>query len=1189
MANKDTPELNDKTLSHNETIMVTLDGTSHDIPLVSKDHSCYDLNETNDILTGLLAKYDILSNLSCATDAMNHKSETDSYTLQGIVDLDKEFINDVSETNDTSHKSGTNDNKLKSGTNDNNLKSGTNDNNLKSGSHDKNLKSGTNDNNLKSVTCDNNLKLVSNDSNLKTVSKDNNFKTVSNDNDNSLQLRTSSDYLTSNSIENDSMNNDSDNNSLTRKEIDNKTINELYHIFDTTMKKLRRIWSVPLFIPDAYFDFSNVKPEQKQDLLRKHNHETSVSSNKEMNILLSSDLSTDTDPYIYFPTTKYPLSTNPFSKTNKTWIMLKNHIQASAIKCGFTVAPNGGSRKHIKQEHREFRCSKGRVFKSQSKIATQDKEYRRTNMINDRSLSRGIQGLKQAKRRSHERPTSDPCQFHFVVGYNDKGYHIINGRGCNHHNNHFKSNHTKGHNSTKFIAKKVTQCVQYMNDGYSNNGVIRNVVYKATGRILSYHNITYLCKKLKQDTPEHNELLIESLSSVDQMIDFFKKNDYDYYCLLHTNFTNLDDVSNGVVTETNSNNIIPNFIRHAKNKEKKEIRDYCIKHRDIMDLNSAQHLMIAIAWVLPKEKRLFNLYPEVLFIDITSDTNKEKRPLLTVTAKTALGSMFTIMRAFLPNEKTWIFRWLFSIVIPFSFPKSTLDRVRVIITDGDSQEYTQLDNAIKLHLNQVHRLRCGYHLNKKTWEKNGPAYENYKDLQRKNKCSLQSKIISDWIYSWMKPTCETQLQYLASKYFLMMYLEQDWMIEDCGLEFTEQVKSMIRDYIEPHEEFYVFYKRIDVRHFSEYSNSAHEGTNHGLKYAADGVKPKHLIDKASERLSFQGERTYEKFDSTTTKNQDVYKESWNHLKCSNYLVNRGAALLLQQHECVYNYEYLRISRENFLIRMKPDKRKQVESEVSEFALIRKVTICEGYTKCSCCMFQRDGLPCRHIIFVLYMIFWDISHKDVDVRWWNAFALYAYQSEYDVSNLGYILEKLNEQINHGPKVDISEYDTIPIAQTVSTDWIIDDDEEVYNLNHNIRVTRREIEQRTKYPFGLCMMSQQSQNSDHDENNNVTYLDRNQNAPLTIDEYYERHHKRKGKKQEAYFVLRDTFLESCETLDAMPHDDLFSFAKEFNDLHMKYKKRAFEQSGSRNHGNIVSSAIADSKKRKTHGTKRFKNHK
>ena len=36
---------------------------------------------------------------------------------------------------------------------------------------------------------------------------------------------------------------------------------------------------------------------------------------------------------------------------------------------------------------------------------------------------------------------------------------------------------------------------------------------------------------------------------------------------------NLDDVTNGVVTETNSTNIIPNFIRHSKKKKKKEKRN----------------------------------------------------------------------------------------------------------------------------------------------------------------------------------------------------------------------------------------------------------------------------------------------------------------------------------------------------------------------------------------------------------------------------------------------------------------------------------------------------------------------------------------------------------------------------------------------------------------------------------------
>ena len=109
MANKHTPDMNDKALSNNETILVTINGISHDTPLLSKEHSCSDSNATDDILTGLLTKYDILSNLSCSTHDLKHKSETqtftdnshsltssnckempfESYTFQGIVDLDK--------------------------------------------------------------------------------------------------------------------------------------------------------------------------------------------------------------------------------------------------------------------------------------------------------------------------------------------------------------------------------------------------------------------------------------------------------------------------------------------------------------------------------------------------------------------------------------------------------------------------------------------------------------------------------------------------------------------------------------------------------------------------------------------------------------------------------------------------------------------------------------------------------------------------------------------------------------------------------------------------------------------------------------------------------------------------------------------------------------------------------------------
>ena len=74
---------------------------------------------------------------------------------------------------------------------------------------------------------------------------------------------------------------------------------------------------------------------------------------------------------------------------------------------------------------------------------------------------------------------------------------------------------------------------------------------------------------------------------------------------------------------------------------------------------------------------------------------------------------------------------------------------------------------------------------------------------------------------------------------------------------------MIRDDIEPHEDRYIYFKRKHIRHYDEYSNSAHEGTNHGLNSSADGVKASHLLDKASERLSFQGEHSYEYFVAKT--------------------------------------------------------------------------------------------------------------------------------------------------------------------------------------------------------------------------------------------------------------------------------------------------------------------------------------
>ena len=123
---------------------------------------------------------------------------------------------------------------------------------------------------------------------------------------------------------------------------------------------------------------------------------------------------------------------------------------------------------------------------------------------------------------------------------------------------------------------------------------------------------------------------------------------------------------------------VPAFLDDLTPTEKQGVMKYIVKHREMFDIKEHQKMLITIVWILPEEKRLFNMYLEVLYIDVTSDTNKEKRPLFTITGRTALGTMFTLMRAYLPNQTAWMFRWLFSVVFVNSFPQGTLKRKRPI-------------------------------------------------------------------------------------------------------------------------------------------------------------------------------------------------------------------------------------------------------------------------------------------------------------------------------------------------------------------------------------------------------------------------------------------------------------------------------------------------------------------------------
>ena len=139
--------------------------------------------------------------------------------------------------------------------------------------------------------------------------------------------------------------------------------------------------------------------------------------------------------------------------------------------------------------------------------------------------------------------------------------------------------------------------------------------------------------------------------------------------------------------------------------------------RSAKKLQENQKYMMGFAWVIPNELRLFKSFPNVIMVDTAEKTNNEKRPLLTVGGKDSNRKMFIFLRCFMRNQQSWMFRRIFCVVMPSLLNKKLLKKVRVIRSDGDSQFFTQINNAIRPYFKNARRIRCGWHLIHKGWER----------------------------------------------------------------------------------------------------------------------------------------------------------------------------------------------------------------------------------------------------------------------------------------------------------------------------------------------------------------------------------------------------------------------------------------------------------------------------------------
>ena len=68
---------------------------------------------------------------------------------------------------------------------------------------------------------------------------------------------------------------------------------------------------------------------------------------------------------------------------------------------------------------------------------------------------------------------------------------------------------------------------------------------------------------------------------------------------------------------------------------------------------------MGVAWIIPDECERFRKGPELIYVYGTVPNNEEKCTLMKVSEKDISGKMVNILRAFIPNQRNWAFKFLF--------------------------------------------------------------------------------------------------------------------------------------------------------------------------------------------------------------------------------------------------------------------------------------------------------------------------------------------------------------------------------------------------------------------------------------------------------------------------------------------------------------------------------------------------
>ena len=293
-------------------------------------------------------------------------------------------------------------------------------------------------------------------------------------------------------------------------------------------------------------------------------------------------------------------------------------------------------------------------------------------------------------------------------------------------------------------------------------------------------------------------------------------------------------------------------------------------------LKEDKRLLVLFLYASNEEFRLLRMHPEFCAADTTFGTNNEKKELFTLAFKDGNNKAFNGGRCFIPNAQRWIFGLMFRHCLPKFWGVHICDKVRLLITDGCTQEYLPFLLKIgfdKTFPNAVHGL-CYFHLAILGFQKHvSPSVPKIGKIATSSQKVI--KIVKLWIKQWFfEVEDEEEYNYSTSKFyawlneekgksFLLLYNIILYIISIYIYYFSDKnipdytvnhIITWIKTSLIPLEYLWVNYVRLQVPGLSARTTSIGEALHWATKGSFDGVKCSMNLTNSANTLMNNAER-----------------------------------------------------------------------------------------------------------------------------------------------------------------------------------------------------------------------------------------------------------------------------------------------------------------------------------------------